>query len=345
MEAYLSEIFESASQIGSQMIARIPYLLLGLIVIVLFLFIAGAVQSLVGKLLKKAGRRDNVALVFGRLARWSTVIAGFLLGLMVILPGFSPAELLASLGIASVAIGFAFKDILQNFLAGMLLLLTAPIEEGDQIVVSGHEGTIENIYTRATYLRTYDGRLVLIPNTTLFTNPITINTATDRRRQDFDVGIGYGDDMEGARKHILEAIQSVTDVLEEPAPEVLATELADSSVVLRARWWVKPQRSNVVRVQDKVITAIKMRLDKEGVDMPYPTQVMLFHDQTEATDGDRSRQRGGWPKGTGTVPEPRPVGSVQANRKKEQNNGGGESNGKVKTPVARNEPKQNFTRL
>lgn len=339
MQAYLSEIFASANQIGAQIIARIPYLLLGLLVTILFLFIASSVQSLVEKLLKKAGRRDNVALVFGRLARWSTVIAGFLLGLMVILPGFSPAELLASLGIASVAIGFAFKDILQNFLAGMLLLLTAPIEEGDQIVVSGHEGTIENIYTRATYLRTYDGRLVLIPNTKLFTNAITINTATDRRRQDFDVGIGYGDDMDGAKKQILEAIQSVPDVLEEPAPEVLATELADSSVVLRARWWVKPQRSNVVRVQDKVITAIKTRLDTEGVDMPYPTQVMLFHDQTEATDGDRSRQREGWPKGSGTVPEPRPVGSVKADAKANGNGqsekqNAGASNGKVKMPVA-----------
>lgn len=344
MNEAITELWQGLEQIGTQFLGRVPYLILGLAVIVLFLMFAGGVRSLVERVLRSAGRRDNVAIVFGRLARWATAIAGILIGLMIMLPGFSPAELLASLGIASVAIGFAFKDILQNFLAGLLLLLTAPIEEGDQIIVKGHEGTIENIYTRATYLRTYDGRLVLIPNTTLFTNAITVNTDGDRRRQDFDVGIGYGDDMEDAKGKILQAIQSVPDVLDDPAPEVLATELADSSVVLRARWWVKPQRSNVVHVQDKVITAIKKKLDDEGVDMPYPTQVLLFHDQTEETDGDRNRQREGWPVGKDNAPAPRPIGSAfsgdetSGDEKQTDSSAGngksGQRNGAVKTPVA-----------
>lgn len=338
MNGSITDLWQGLEQMGAQLLGRVPYLILGLVIIVLFLMIAGGVRSLVERVLRSAGRRANVALVFGRLARWATVIAGILIGLMVILPGFSPAELLASLGIASVAIGFAFKDILQNFLAGMLLLLTAPIEEGDQIIVGSHEGTIENIYTRATYLRTYDGRLVLIPNTTLFTQPITVNTAADRRRQDFDVGIGYGDDMEKAKGQILDAIKSVDEVLDDPAPEVLATELADSSVVLRARWWVKPQRANVVRVQDKVITAIKKKLDDEGVDMPYPTQVLLFHDQTEETDGDRTRQREGWPVGKGEAPAPRPIGSVSSDKESragssESNSEAHQHNGAMKTPA------------
>ncbi|MCC9078932.1 mechanosensitive ion channel family protein [Litorilinea aerophila] len=285
-------LLDSFSQFAAGFIARLPYTLAGLGLMVLFLIAAPMVQSLVQRLLQQAHRRANVALVFGRLARWATVIAGILIGLMVMLPGFSPAELLASLGIASVAIGFAFKDILQNFLAGLLLLLTAPLEEGDEIVVQSYEGTVEKIYTRATYLRTYDGRLVLIPNTTLFTNPITINTASDRRRQDFDVGIGYGDDMTAAKQHILDAIRSVPEVLEEPAPEVLATELADSAVVLRARWWVAPYRRNVVQVQDKVVTAIKNRLDEAGVDIPFPTQVTLFQDQTPRQDDEQGEAQG-----------------------------------------------------
>lgn len=342
MNEVITELWQGVEQIGAQFLGRVPYLLLGLVAIVLFLMFAGGVRSLVERILRSTGRRDNVAIVFGRLARWATAIAGILIGLMIMLPGFSPAEMLASLGIASVAIGFAFKDILQNFLAGLLLLLTAPIEEGDQIIVKGNEGTIEKIYTRATYLRTYDGRLVLIPNTTLFTNAITVNTAGERRRQDFDVGIGYGDDMESAREQILQAIRGVPGVLDDPAPEVLATELADSSVVLRARWWVSPR--NVVHVQDKVITAIKKKLDDEGVDMPYPTQVLLFHDQTEETDGDRNRQREGWPVGKDSAPAPRPIGSAYSG---DENSGdekqqdatasdgkSSQRNGAVKTPVA-----------
>lgn len=175
----LAEIIKSTQLFLAQMADRAPYFVMGLLVMIAFLIGAAWVRSGVERLLKSAGRRANVALVFGRLARWATAIAGILLGLMVMLPGFSPAELLASLGIASVAIGFAFKDILQNFLAGLLLLLTAPIEEGDRITISGHEGTIESIYTRATYLRTDEGRLVLIPNTTLFTNPITVHAAEE----------------------------------------------------------------------------------------------------------------------------------------------------------------------
>lgn len=310
MDINFTEIIQTTEQFLSQFLVRLPYLVLGLVIIFLFTIGATWVRSLVENLIKKTGRRSNVAIVFGRLARWVTVIVGILLGLMVMLPGFSPAELLASLGIASVAIGFAFKDILQNFLAGLLLLLTAPIEEGDQIVVGDYEGTVENIYTRATYMRTYDGRLVLIPNTVLFTNPLTVNTDADRRRQDFDVGIGYGDDMQAAKEKILEAVRSVPEVLSDPAPEVLATELADSTVVLRARWWVEPRRKNVVHVQDKVITAIKLRMDEEGIDMPFPTQVVLLHDQTEETDGDRNRQREGWPAAKADVPAPRPIGSV-----------------------------------
>jgi small-conductance mechanosensitive channel len=221
---------------------------------------------------------------------------------------FQPGQLIQLLGIGSVAIGFAFHDILQNFLAGILLLLTEPFKIGDQIVVNEFEGTVENVATRATTLKTYDGRRVVIPNASLFTESVTVNTAFPVRRTEYVVGIGYGDDVAEATGLILQAMRDVDGVLRRPAPDVLIHELGDFSVNLRARWWTGSVRSDVLKIQSEVIAGIKESLLTHGVDLPFPTQQVLFHDQTEETDGDRSRQREGWPAGQGPIPEPRSGG-------------------------------------
>jgi small conductance mechanosensitive channel len=116
---------------------------------------------------------------------------------------FQAGDLIQLLGISGVAIGFAFRDILQNFLAGILILLTEPFQIDDQIVFKGFEGTVENIETRATTIRTYDGRRIVIPNSELFTNSVTVNTAFDNRRLEYDVGIGYGDDIRANASKLL----------------------------------------------------------------------------------------------------------------------------------------------
>ena len=108
---------------------------------------------------------------------------------------------------------------------------------------------------------------------------------------------------------MLEAIHSVNGVLKDPDPDVLVMELGESSVNIRARWWINPpRRADALDSRDKVITAIKNKLYVEhGIDLPYPTRQILFHDQTEETDGDRSRQREGWPAGNKEVPKPRSI--------------------------------------
>jgi len=140
--------------------------------------------------------------------------------------------------------------LLQNFLAGILILLAEPFRH-DQIVFKEFEGTVENIQTRAT-IRTYDGRRIVIPNSELFTNSVTVNTAFENRRL-YDVGIGYGDDIDLAKQLMLE-IHSVNGVLKDPAPDVLVVELAESSVNIRARWWINPpRRADALDARDKVI--------------------------------------------------------------------------------------------
>jgi small-conductance mechanosensitive channel len=106
----------------------------------------------------------------------------------------------------------------------------------------------------------------------------------------------------------MEAIANLDDVLKEPAPDVLVMELAGSTVNIRVRWWINPpRRAEALDTRDKVLTAIKNKLTANGIDLPFPTQQILFHDQTEETDGDRSRQREGWPAGNKDVPNSRSI--------------------------------------
>jgi small-conductance mechanosensitive channel len=242
------------------------------------------------------------------LSQGVVILIGLFVALSIVIPSFKAGDLVQLLGISGVAIGFAFRDILQNFLAGILILLTEPFQIDDQIVFKNFEGTVENIQTRATTIRTYDGRRVVIPNSELFTNSVMVNTTWENRRVQYDVGIGYGDDIERAKQLIMEAIANLDNVLKEPSPDVLVMELAESTVNIRVRWWINPpRRAEALDTRDKVLTAIKNKLTANGIDLPFPTQQILFHDQTEETDGNRSRQREGWPAGNKDVPNSRSI--------------------------------------
>jgi small-conductance mechanosensitive channel len=288
------------------LIALLPNLALAMVAFLLAVLVGRGVSTVVSRLTTRyqPGHR-NLGLLMGRIAQWIILFIGLLVALAIAVPSFKPAQVIQLLGIIGLAIGFAFKDIFQNFLGGILLLLTQPFRIGDQIVTGGFEGTVEDIQTRATLIRTYDGRRVVIPNAVLFTGSVVVNTAFDTRRSEFNVGIGYGDDIEEAKRLIRDAIQGADGVLKDPAPDVLLVALADSTVDLRARWWSKPQRGEVLVVQDRVVSAIKKTLAEHGIDMPFPTQQILFHDQTEETDGDPSRQREGWPNTQSAPPKPR----------------------------------------
>jgi small-conductance mechanosensitive channel len=310
MNVQVSAAWEKVQGMINGTIALLPNLVLALVVFVLFFFIAGAVRRFVRRLTLDRRHARNLGLILGRLAQWTILLIGLFISLSIVIPTLKAGDLVQLLGISGVAIGFAFRDILQNFLAGILILLTEPFQLNDEIIFKDFEGTVEHIQTRATTIRTYDGRRIVIPNSELFTNSVTVNTAFDHRRLEYDVGIGYGDDIDEAKQLILEAIRETAGVLREPAPDVIVVALAASTVNIRARWWVKPpRRAEVLNLQDKVLTAIKKKLTANGIDLPFPTQQILFHDQTEETDGNRTRQREGWPAGQREVPKPRSISS------------------------------------
>ncbi len=287
-------IFEKLDSWVDGFIRLLPNIGVALLVILIFYGVGRVVGGIVRKSASSRDRK-NLGEMLGSLIKYTIIITGVMLGLTVVVPSLNPGDLVAGLGVSSVAIGFAFKDILQNWLAGLLILIRQPFEIKDQIVVNDYEGSVEKIETRATIIKTYSGERIVIPNSEIYTNAVKVNTAHDSRRSQYDIGIGYGDDMEEAVKVLKKALTGIEGLDADKEVEVLPWDLAASWVTLRVRWWTKSQRSAVVKARVKVISAIKSALDKAKIDMPYETQVQLFHDQTETVDGNREAQREGWP--------------------------------------------------
>jgi small conductance mechanosensitive channel len=182
MNAEISAVWDKIQGMINGFIVLLPNIVLALIVFTIFFFVARTIKKVVKRLPRNRRQARNLGMVLGRLAQGTTIMVGLFVALSIVIPTFKAGDLIQLLAISGVAIGFAFRDILQNFLAGILILLTEPFQIDDQIVFKNFEVTVENIETRATTIRTYDGRRIVIPNSELFTNSVTVNTAFDNRR-------------------------------------------------------------------------------------------------------------------------------------------------------------------
>ncbi len=282
----LDIVWRTFASLGASFLERLPYILIGLIVFGIF-YIAGRILR---RVVHAAGERTRLdvtlADLLGRIASFAIMVLGLFVAAVIMFPAFEPGDLIAGLGITSVAIGFAFKDVLQNFFAGILILWRRPFVVGDQIRSKDYEGTVEEINVRSTKLKTYDGERAVLPNGEVYTNAILVRTAYDRRRVRFTVGIGYADSIEEARETIHRVLGDTEGVVEDPGPWVYVSELAPSSVNFTVFFWTESQQANVLKVSDRVATGIKNALDEAQIDMPFPHTVLLFHDATGSRAGD-----------------------------------------------------------
>ena len=268
------------------LIAALPNLLLALGIFLLFHLVAKRMKLLVVHVSEKRQKARNLGLILGRLTQSAIVVAGLLVALTVIFPSFKPGDLIQLLGIGSVAIGFAFHDIFQNFLAGILLLLTSTFKIGDEIIVKEFEGTVEDIQTRSTAIHTYDGRRIVIPNADLLTHAVIVNTAFHKRRLTYSVKISLHEDIEQVKDLLLSAAKTVEGVLHDPLPQIFVTAIDDSSVTLSLYWWTKQHRHHhVLHLQDRILTVLRDRLVEKNVDFPSPLQHVLLYTSTEHNNG------------------------------------------------------------
>lgn len=268
---------------------RLPYIGIAITVFVIFWLLTKLFKLFIRKTLEnRSYTRQNLVLVLNRVGSTFIIFFGFLIALVIAIPGFTPSQLIGALGIGSVAIGFAFKDIFQNLLSGILILISEPFRIGDDIVVNGLEGNVEDIQIRATFLRSPDGRRIVIPNATVYTSAVTVNNAYQRRRCEFVVGIGYEDDMQKAKQIILDILDRNLNVLSQPGFSVNVTALADFSINLTVRWWVNTTETStstsISEIQEQVVTAF----DEKGISIPYPVQEVKVYRGDQAEQADSS---------------------------------------------------------
>jgi small conductance mechanosensitive channel len=256
------KFWESARHMAEVVISRLPSLILAIVVFFLFYILSAIAAQLIRRTTRR--HRENLGMVFSRLVGAATLLLGFLVSFSIVAPSFQAGDLIKLLGIGSVAIGFAFQNILQNFLAGLLLLWSEPFRVGDEIKIDSFEGTVVEIQTRATIVKTYDERRVVIPNADLFTHSVIVNTANDIRRWEYDFTLTGVQDVAEIKSRVVDAVGHATGTLSDPAPEVLLSDLSDlhaGILKVRAFWWTRaPRQHEMLTSYDAVLTAIQRAL-------------------------------------------------------------------------------------
>ena len=250
----------------------LPRLITALVIFVVAIVLGGLVKRAIKRALVPRIRSQEIIELLGRLARWTVIILGTLTALDQV--NFDVTSFVAGLGIAGFTIGFALQDIARNFVAGIILLIRQPFEIGDAVEVAGLSGTVMEITTRDTVLKSLDGEAVIIPNGDVFTNPITNFSTLPMRRRTVMIGLGYGEDVDRAVRVFQDAIQGVNGVLSDPQPTVLVDGLGDSALTLAARFWVNQTSHGLFEVQSEVVQAIKETAEEYKIDLPYPTQTL-----------------------------------------------------------------------
>jgi small conductance mechanosensitive channel len=256
---------ESFREFGDGFVNRLPYLVAAVVAIVLTVVAARLVRSMVERALRRSRAERHVVVVVATLAYY----AAFALGLLVSLSlgGVNLGVLVGSLGLATVALGFALQDIVSNFTAGIVLLLEHPFTEGDHIAIAEAEGEVEEIRVRATRLRAPDGQLVLVPNKLLFTQVLTNSTATMRRRVEVLLEVPYGQDAARARELLLEVAAGLEGVSDDPEPRLLTQQLGQGARRLRLTFWVDSRSDDPDRVRSELLDTAEKRLRDAGVSL------------------------------------------------------------------------------
>ncbi len=265
-----------------------PNLVAAVLALLLTFAVAAGVTRLVARFFRRTRMRPSLQSAMVTLIRIAVWVVGLLVTATILFPNLTPTKLLAGLGLGSIAIGLAFKDIFENFLAGILILIRQPMRIGDDIECEDISGRVEHISIRDTYVRKRSGELILVPNSYLYKNPTRILTDRPRRRIDLTVGVAYGEDVDAARDVIRKAVESLGTVDADERIDVFAKEFNSSSIDFMVRWWTGSTPIDEHRSRDEAVAAIKAALDAAGIEIPFPYRTLTFKEPL-ALRGDPDR--------------------------------------------------------
>lgn len=267
-------LVDSIEGLVEGLLRSLPLIVIGLVILVAGVLLARVIGRGTERAIRRAGGDQVVVNLGARLVRLAVVVAAVLLALSV--AGVPVGAALAGLGIAGLAIAFALQSILENFVAGIILILRKPISHGEQVIVGEQEGTVDDIDLRVTRLVDYDGELIIIPNAEVFRSTIVNLTRRGKRRTRVVVGIDYRDDHDAAREVIEAAVAEVPGVLDTPAPQARCIALGESSVDFEVRYWTAPDIASVVDARDGVLRGVKSAIEGAGMSIPWPIRTLSF---------------------------------------------------------------------
>jgi len=248
------------------------------IVLVVAIVLSRVVKALIVRVLR---RRVDPALagLIGRMAGYLVLIVGFVYSLEGL--GVRIGPVLGALGIAGIALAFALKDILENFVAGVLLQLQRPFTYGDQVAINDHEGTVYEIDTRLVTLITPAGETIKIPSATVIKSDINNYTAQGARRTTLPVGVAYGTDLRAATSVLESAVENVDGVHDTPRPEVLLVGFGDSSIDFVVRFWHEPSIATFWTTRSAVALEVNDALAAADITIPFPQRTMWWAGETD----------------------------------------------------------------
>ncbi|MGK7952795.1 MAG: mechanosensitive ion channel family protein [Xenococcaceae cyanobacterium] len=284
MDKILDTVVNSLRELLGSAIKIFPALVTALIIIMLTRYAAQFNRNIADRIGRKTLDSKSLQLLLRKTAHVATWIVGIVLACVVAFPGLRLGDIIATLGLSSVAIGFAFQDIFKNFLSGILILVQRPFQIDDQIIVGDYEGTVEQIDIRTTQIRTYDGERILVPNSEVFTSAVRVRTAYNQRRTDLGVGVDYNTSLPKAKQILQKTIENVEGVLDNRPPEIDLVGFGDSSIDFVVRYWTNPRQPEVRQVQTRAIMAIKAAFDSDNIGIPYPIRTLYFYNQDKYND-------------------------------------------------------------
>lgn len=270
---------------GEGFIRALPNMAIAVVILLLTWIVARFAVKIADRMIGKTEMRPSLRNLVDTLVKLAIWLFGFMVALTIMMPGLTPSGLIAGLGIGAVAIGFAFQDIFENFLAGVLIMLREKMRIGDVIECDGITGKVEHITLRETYVRKLSGEVTLVPNSMLFKNPVEILTDESQRRHEVVAGVSYDTDLDQAASVIRKAVENVEAVDTDKGIDVFACEFNSSSVDFKVRWWAGSKPRDGHESRDAVIRSIKRALDDAGIEIPFPYVTHTFKEPVPLSSG------------------------------------------------------------
>ncbi len=269
-------ILSNVESLWQQFFQWLPLVAIGLVVFILLFLISNLLSKQLMKPLGYISSSTLIQLVMRRIIRILIILLGLYIFLRLAgLSDFAVA-VLSGTGVIGLIIGFAFKDIAENFISSLLLSIQKPFKINDIIEVEGHIGVVKQVTARATTLVDFDGDHIQIPNSTVYKNIIRNITANPNSRGKFVIGIGYDSSVVEAQKLALETLKNTESVLDEPEPQVLVDELASSTVNLKIYFWINSHNHSLLKVSSYLMRTIMRKFENAGISMPDDAREVIF---------------------------------------------------------------------